>query len=78
MKSFVKLFYTVIIFLYTVTFEIYTVIYTVNLDVFTVNIYINSVVTLILQNSTVDIGDMMTEHNILSDGGIVILSAVNE
>lgn len=60
--------YTDILVIYTDIFIIYTDIYT---DIYTIT-------SLILHNPAVEIGDMVTEHNILRNSGIVILTAVDQ
>ncbi len=55
---------------YSVILRIYSVIYSVKLRIY-------NVIFLILQNSTVEVVDVVAKHYILSNGGIVILTAIN-
>lgn len=54
------------------------VFYTVTIYCYTVIIEIYTVIFLILRNSMVEIGYMVTKHHILRYGRIIILTAVNQ
>ncbi len=64
--------YTDILVIYT---DIYTDIFIIYTDIYT-DIY--TITSLILHNPAVEIGDMVKEHHILRDRGIVILAAVDQ
>ncbi len=67
--------YTDILVIYTDILVIYTDIFIIYTDIYT-DIY--TITSLILHNPAVEIGDMVTEHHILRDRGIVILAAVDQ
>lgn len=52
-------------------------IYTVIFASYTVILILYTVIFLILRNAAVEIRDVVAKHYILSDGGIVILTAIN-
>ena len=61
--------------IYTDILVIYTDIYT---DILVIYTDIYTITSLILHNPAVEIGDMVTEHHILRDRGIVIFTAVDQ
>ena len=70
--------YSVIIGVYSVMLSVYSVMLSVYSVSHTDIVFWQVIFLPILRNPTVEIGDMMTEHNVLHDCGIVILSAVNQ